>query len=120
LNCSLESKLDLLDLSFTRVGGELPSCLGRMPKMNYLYLNSMQLIGTVPFDVWNHSEMAYLFLNNNPSLSGPIPDVFDNRDKLVELRLGIHVGLLLLEGCNFTCPYPKSLLCFCRTKASDH
>jgi len=78
--------LEYLYLDFNRLSGELPASLGGLTQMRSLALYRNYLEGSIPADLGNLTNLAYLSLGNN-LLSGQIPDEIGALSSLVSLDL---------------------------------
>ncbi|XP_023752958.1 receptor kinase-like protein Xa21 isoform X1 [Lactuca sativa] len=107
-NCS---KLDVLDLSSSKLQGVLPASIGNLSdRLSYLFLDQNLIYGNLPPSIGNLAGLTILILANNrftgkiPStigqlqklqvaalfknqFSGPIPDTIGNLSLLTNLRL---------------------------------
>ena len=79
--------LGKLNLSYNQLSGEIPAELGRLEVLEVLALDMNQLTGVLPTELGNLANLRELHLQENESLSGPLPDSFTNLD-LHTLNLG--------------------------------
>ena len=76
-----------IDLREAELSGSLPSTLGNLTHLNFLFLNSNQLSGSIPPELVKLENLEYLWLSNN-SLSGSIPPELGKLENLESLWLG--------------------------------
>ena len=76
-----------LDLSGNGLSGTLPSELGRLTNLEYLYLFTNQLSGSLPSSLGNLTNLKELDLRYN-QLSGSLPSSLGNLTNLQRLWLG--------------------------------
>ncbi|MFD0797578.1 T9SS type A sorting domain-containing protein [Maribacter chungangensis] len=81
-----EGRVFQLDLSENGLQGTLPSELGNLDNLKYLYLDKNLLTGTIPSQIGNLTALNGLFLGNN-ELSGVIPPEIGNLNQLQYLTL---------------------------------
>ncbi|MBV7328781.1 fibronectin type III domain-containing protein [Chloroflexi bacterium TSY] len=67
-------KLTHLLLSFNNFDGPIPSELGALQQLKFLGLQNNRLSGQIPSEFRNLTMLTDLLFNDNPSLSGPLPD----------------------------------------------
>jgi Leucine-rich repeat (LRR) protein len=73
------SKLEVLDLSFNHMTGELPRDIGIfLSNMQSLILHDNQFVGILPDSLDNMTELKYIQLDNN-SFSGRVPSFYNAR-----------------------------------------
>ena len=75
------SNLTYLYLAYNSLSGTIPAELGNLSNLAYLLLGYNSLSGTIPAELGNLSNLTYLFLAGN-SLSGSIPSELGNLTKL--------------------------------------
>ena len=73
-----------VSLANNNLNGILPSSLGNLQNLAFLYLDNNQLGGSIPVELGNLSKLNYLTLSYN-NLSGSIPPELGNLPKLYEL-----------------------------------
>jgi len=76
----------LLIMNFNLVG-EIPSEIGSLTKLTYLYLGDNQLTGSIPSEIGNLTNLTLLNLVGN-QLTGSIPSEIGNMINLKTLGLG--------------------------------
>lgn len=90
-----------LDSSATTITltGTLPISLGNLSSLERIsiFSTTSQLVGTLPSSIHLCTRLTYLRIDG--SLTGPIPDIFENMTALVEVRL---------NGNYFTSTIPSS------------
>ena len=72
VSCNSQCNVTELNLPLCQLTGTIPSQLGSMTSMIYLYLNSNSLTGTIPSQLGSMTSMTGLYLYSN-SLTGTIP-----------------------------------------------
>jgi len=75
-----------LDLPENNLSGMIPSELGNLTNLTWLYLNDNQLTGSIPYEIGNLTNLRYLSLRNN-QLTGSVPPEIGNLTNLVSLYL---------------------------------
>ena len=75
------ARLRLLELNRNRLSGSLPSQLGQLTRLVTLSLGDNMFAGAVPPEFGNMRRLDGLHLQNNPELTGPVPE------QLTSLRL---------------------------------
>ncbi|GLT26009.1 hypothetical protein SLA2020_011010 [Shorea laevis] len=78
--------LQLLDLSYNFLGGEMPYSIGNLKLLKELDLHHCQFYGSIPRSLANLTEITQLDFSSN-HLREQIPDVFGKMHKLTDLRL---------------------------------
>ena len=72
--------------------GEIPTELGNLTNLRYLYLTLNQLSGGIPTELGNLSNLEWLLLNDNTSLMGALPQSLTGLTKLRTFRFN-NTGL---------------------------
>ena len=81
------SELKVMNLGNNNLSGEIPPELGQLAQLEILALDNNQLAGELPAELGNLAILRELHLQENESLTGPLPDSFTNLD-LRTLNLG--------------------------------
>ena len=81
------SNLGGLELGFNQLSGEIPSELGSLSNLVWLGLYGNQLSGEIPSELGSLSNLEVLRLDDNSSLSGPLPGSFTGLTLLSSLSL---------------------------------
>ena len=106
------AKLEWLLLSNNRLSGEIPADLGRLSKLEWLSLFNNQLSGRIPAELGSLSNLRVLYLSGN-QLSGEMPSELGSLANLRQLRLddnsslsgplpGSFIGLTLLSSLSLS------------------
>ena len=66
----------VIELAYNGLYGKLPSEIGKLSKLNTLYLYSNDLSGAIPDELWSIKPMQILDINTN-ELSGHLPSEID-------------------------------------------
>jgi hypothetical protein len=83
--CALQS-LEILDLSYNQLTGELPDAFAAMGSLRELLLDVNRFTGPLP-DVWARlPNLQKIFLSEN-QLTGPLPEAWADLTKLTDLWL---------------------------------
>lgn len=82
-------KVTTIDLSSSNLCGEIPSDIGKLTNLKYLYLQNNSISGEIPESIGNLKSLKYLYLQNN-ELSGKIPESIGNLKNLSSLYLYIN------------------------------
>ena len=80
------TKLDTGGVGLNAIGGSLPSSIGGLDALTYLYLWSISLSGSIPSSIGGLTGLTSLYLTGN-SLSGSIPSSMGALTALVSLYL---------------------------------
>ncbi len=83
---SEEGFIQRLDFCKNQLTGALPTELGQLTELRWLWLSGNQLTGPIPSELGNLSELRYLYLSGN-RLTGEIPPELGNLTKLQTLVL---------------------------------
>ncbi|MXX02492.1 MAG: hypothetical protein F4Z49_01785 [Gemmatimonadetes bacterium] len=70
-----------------RLAGTIPPELGQLENLNHLTLDNNRLTGTVPDELGQLTDLVFLWLADNPELSGPLPGSFTGLEKMGSLNL---------------------------------
>jgi len=123
IEISTLSKLTYLDLSYNYLTGTIPSTLGNLTNLEYLFLDFNQINGSIPPELGNMKNLTTLYLSNN-NLSGPIPSTLSNLTNLKYLFLQSNqingsippelgnmknLTILYLSNNNLNGPIPSAL-----------
>ncbi len=81
--------VDDLNLADNNLIGCVPSELGDLTDLLYLELNNNQLIGSIPIELGNLNQLIRLYLDDN-QLNGSIPIELANLTQLAELDLSVN------------------------------
>jgi Leucine-rich repeat (LRR) protein len=73
-------------ITSNRLSGAIPSSIGNLTKLTFLYLSYNELNGIIPASLGNLINLKVLEINHN-SLSNAIPSSLGNLIKLTDLRL---------------------------------
>ena len=102
LNCNydLANEFPLDDLGLS---GNIPSEIGNLESMEFLWLEDNQLTGPIPSGIGNLEHLKYLILHYN-QLSGSIPAEMGNLSNLEILKLNNNqlTGFIPDSICNLT------------------
>lgn len=79
-------KIIEIDLRSRALHGSIPSTLGRLSSMKYLYLSSNNIAHRIPAALGNLSSLLTLRLDSN-SLTGTVPNALTKLTKLTTLNL---------------------------------
>jgi len=76
-----------MNLYFNQLTGSIPSEIGNLNSLQYLYLDENQLAGSIPSEIGNLNSLEDLLLYGN-QLTGSIPSEIGNLNSLTDLDLG--------------------------------
>ncbi len=79
------ANLETLGLSHNNLTGAIPAKLGDLANLEILLLDNNNLAGTIPSELGSLSNLTGLFLEDNPHLSGPLPETLTALGKLQAL-----------------------------------
>ena len=98
-----DGRVTHLSLANRNLIGGLPKEIGDLTELEYLYLNTNHLTGSLPKELGNLTKLQELRLNDN-LLTGSLPKEIGNLTKLQELRLNDNLltGSLPKEIGNLT------------------
>ena len=83
----INGRVDTISLFDKSLSGVIPSTIGNLTSLRYLYLSGNSLSGSIPSEMGNLSNLRSLYLSRN-SLSGSIPSEMGNLSNLRSLYLG--------------------------------
>ena len=83
------TNLEFLYLQRNQLEGSIPSSLGSLTSLRYLYLYDNQLTGSIPSSLGNLTNLKFLYLDIN-QLTGSIPSSLGNLTNLKGLGLGYN------------------------------
>ena len=66
-------KLQFLDFYYNFITGVIPSGIGALSLLTYLALDTLSLVGSIPPSISLISGLIELWLDHNPTLTGPVP-----------------------------------------------
>uniref|UniRef100_A0A0D9WR72 non-specific serine/threonine protein kinase n=1 Tax=Leersia perrieri TaxID=77586 RepID=A0A0D9WR72_9ORYZ len=66
------TKLNYLWMGEMNITGEIPAALGSLTELTLFDMSSNKLVGDIPAWVWNHQKLEFLYLFNN-ELTGELP-----------------------------------------------
>ena len=98
------TSLTFLYISYTKIYGTIPSTFGGLSKLVYLYLYENKLTGTIPSSLQSMKSLSYLYLSYN-LLSGSIPSSLCNMTSLYELTVNGNTDLTCYPLCLTTITY---------------
>ncbi|KAK8548569.1 hypothetical protein V6N12_061481 [Hibiscus sabdariffa] len=120
LNFSSFPNLVVLDLSYHRIGGNIPPRIGDLSALRSLVLVTCDLSGELPPSLGNLTNLEFLDISYNADIHGSIPPQLGKLEKLVSVDLS-RTGLtaiswnltalvtLSLDSCGIAGPIPSSL-----------
>ena len=85
-------ELKNLELGNNRLSGKTPTEIGQLQNLTHLHLNNNQLTGEIPSEIGQLRELTVLGLGNN-KLTGNLPDRIGQLSKLMYLILEDNPGL---------------------------
>ena len=80
--CYMVESTDSINLGNTGLSGPIPSTIGYLINLKYLYLYGNNLSGAIPSEIGNLENLTHLYLYEN-NLSGELPDEIED---LVSLK----------------------------------
>ncbi|KAI5332355.1 hypothetical protein L3X38_022484 [Prunus dulcis] len=92
--------LESLDLSGSRLEGQLPASVGKLKSLQHLNLGVLLLWGSIPESVGNLSSLKTLDLSYN-NMNGSIPESLGKLSQLVELDLSYNSWEGILTEAHF-------------------
>ena len=84
-----DGRVTAVDLIDAGLNGRIPSELGELAGLDWLFLSINSLTGGIPSELGNLSKLTLLGLNEN-NLSGSIPPELGNLSRLQSLYLGLN------------------------------
>jgi len=78
--------VSILSLYSNKLTGSIPSELGNLTNLSWLFLDNNKLTGSIPSELGNLTNLTALFLENN-KLTGSIPSELGNLTNLTALSL---------------------------------
>ncbi|KAK8571840.1 hypothetical protein V6N12_027910 [Hibiscus sabdariffa] len=120
LNFSSFPNLVVLDLSYHRIGGNIPPRIGDLSALRSLVLVTCDLSGELPPSLGNLTNLEFLDISYNADIHGSIPPQLGKLEKLVSVDLS-RTGLtaiawnltalvtLSLDSCGIVGPIPPAL-----------
>jgi len=84
--CEEPMTVDRIEFEGNGIGGSLPSELGHLTDLRFLYAERGELAGTIPESLGNLSKLIVIDLDYN-SISGSIPEALYGLSNLVQLDL---------------------------------
>ena len=78
-------KLRLLEIHENSVSGPIPGELGQLDSLLVIRLDNNMLSGPLPPELSDAAALEALWFQNNPDLSGPLPETFTSLEELDEL-----------------------------------
>ncbi len=77
--------LRVLWMGGNRMSGPIPPAMGNMDSLRAIQLNDNMLSGPLPPELGDAAALEALWLQNNPDLSGPLPEQFTSLEELDQL-----------------------------------
>ena len=99
VGCNDEGEIISLILNDNNLVGIIPTVIGDLTSLEYLYLPNNQLTGSIPSEIGNMTSLYYLYLYSN-QLEGSIP---------TEIGDLTHLNELLLSNNKLTGTIPSSI-----------
>jgi hypothetical protein len=93
-----KGRVTTLALTSVNMYGTIPESIGDLDALENLNLAINYLHGTLPASIIKLKKLNQIWLDVNPYLTGPIPD------------LPVTLQLVYLQYCNFTGPIPASIV----------
>lgn len=84
--CYMVEYTDSINLGNTGISGPIPSSIGYLTNLKYLYLHDNNLSGPIPPEICNLEQLTHLYLYEN-NLSGELPIEIGNLNGLKYLLL---------------------------------
>ncbi|KAL7490391.1 hypothetical protein ACHAWT_000019, partial [Skeletonema menzelii] len=89
VTCDDENIVTSLDLGNNNLSGSIPTEIGLLKSLEYLYLYTHQLTGTIPSEIGLMENLTVLDLYNN-QLNGTIPSEIGLMENLEKLDLAVN------------------------------
>ncbi|WP_420616972.1 leucine-rich repeat domain-containing protein [Candidatus Palauibacter sp.] len=90
----------LLELSNNEIDGSLPGELGQLDSLQIIAVDGNMLSGALPPGLGDAGALEILWLQNNPDLSGPLPESMTQLEELFEL-VAFGTGLCMPQTSAF-------------------
>lgn len=90
----------VLELSDNEIGGSLPGELGQLDSLRVIAVNGNMLSGPLPPGLGDAGALRVLWLQDNPDLSGPLPESMTHLEELFEL-VAFGTGLCMPQTSAF-------------------
>ncbi|KAL3906489.1 MAG: hypothetical protein SGILL_009251, partial [Bacillariaceae sp.] len=73
LSCNDDGRISVMDLAVQNLQGSIPSEIGFLDNLDFVFLFRNALTGSIPTEMGNLGDVDFMYLNEN-ELSGSIPD----------------------------------------------
>mmetsp|Transcript_281 Transcript_281/g.470 ORF Transcript_281/g.470 Transcript_281/m.470 type:complete len:691 (+) Transcript_281:409-2481(+) len=98
LSCNDDGRISVIDLASQNLRGTIPSEIGFLEDLDFVFLFRNELTGTIPTEMGKLGDVDFMYLNEN-QLTGTLPD---------ELSGLLDADDLFLFGNQFTGTIPES------------